>query len=153
MKTIVIGYDDSESAKRALARVAQLADAFDAYVIAVSAARALVPAGHGIGPIDPTDPPELHRDELGRAKALLDELDIPADYRVGLGDPADAILAAAESEHADLIVVGRPKRLLPIRSTAIRLLRESDRALLIVPATASGRVPVNPEDSALRRAA
>jgi nucleotide-binding universal stress UspA family protein len=101
MKTIVLGYDDSESAKRALRRVAQLADAFDAYVIAVSAAPALVGAAHGIGPIDP-----LHREELGRAKAVLDELTIPADYQVGLGDPADAILAAAEREHADLIVVG-----------------------------------------------
>jgi len=106
MKTIVLGYDDSESAKRALRRVAQLADAFDAYVIAVSAAPALVGAAHGIGPIDPADPPELHREELGRAKAVLDELTIPADYQVGLGDPADAILAAAEREHADLIVVG-----------------------------------------------
>ena len=37
---------------------------------------------------------------------MLDELSIPADYQVGLGDPADAILAAAEREHADLIVVG-----------------------------------------------
>ena len=36
MKTIVLGYDDSESAKRALTRVTELADAFDAYVIAVS---------------------------------------------------------------------------------------------------------------------
>jgi nucleotide-binding universal stress UspA family protein len=106
VKTIVIGYDDSESAKRALRRVAELADAFDAYVIAVSAAPALVGAAHGIGPIDPTDPPEVHREELGRAKAVLEELSIPADYEVGLGDPADAILAAAENEHADLIVVG-----------------------------------------------
>jgi nucleotide-binding universal stress UspA family protein len=106
MKTIVLGYDDSESAKRALTRTAELADVFDAYVIAVSAARALVPAGHGIGPIDPVDPPELHREELGRAKAILDELAIPGDVKVALGDPADAILAAAEQGHADLIVVG-----------------------------------------------
>ena len=106
MKTIVVGYDDSESAKRALRRMAELADVFDAYVIAVSAARALVPAAHGIGPIDPVDPPELHREELGHAKAVLDELNIPAEYEVGVGDPADVILAAAERADADLIVVG-----------------------------------------------
>jgi nucleotide-binding universal stress UspA family protein len=106
MKSIVFGYDDSESAKRALRRVAELAGAFDATVIAVSAARALVPAAHGIGPIDPVDPPELHREELAHAKAVLDELGIAADYEVGLGDPTDVILTAAEKRQADMIVVG-----------------------------------------------
>ena len=91
---------------RALRRVVELAKAFDAHVVAVSVARALVPAGHGIGPIDPTDPPELHREELHHAKAVLDELDIAADYDVGLGDPADLILKAAENRDADMIVVG-----------------------------------------------
>ena len=65
-----------------------------------------MPAGHGIGPIDPTDPPELHREELRHAKAVLDELAISADYEVGLGDPADLILKAAEKRGADMIVVG-----------------------------------------------
>ena len=60
----------------------------------------------GLVPIDPTDPPELHREELHHAKAVLDELDIAADYVVGLGDPADVILKAAEKRAADMIVVG-----------------------------------------------
>jgi len=106
MKTIVLGYDDSESALRALERTCELADAFDAYVVAVSAAPALVPAGRGIGPIDPTDPPELHRAQLAHARAVLDQLNIAAEYDVGLGDPAEIILAAAEEHDADMIVVG-----------------------------------------------
>jgi nucleotide-binding universal stress UspA family protein len=106
MKTIVLGYDDTESSIRALRRVVELANAFDAFVIAVSVARALVPAGHGIGPMDPTDPLELHREELHHAKAVLDEMDIAADYEVGLGDPADLILNAAKQRGADMIVVG-----------------------------------------------
>jgi nucleotide-binding universal stress UspA family protein len=106
MKTIVLGYDDSESAVRALRRAGELADAFDAYVVAVSAAPALVPAGRGIGPIDPADPPELHRAQLAHARAVLDELNIAAEYDVGLGDPAEVILAAAEEHDADMIVVG-----------------------------------------------
>lgn len=106
MKTIVLGYDDTEPSMRALRRVVELAKALDAFVVAVSVARALVSAGHGIGPIDPTDPPELHREELHHAKAVLDELDIAADYEVGLGDPADLILKAAEKRDADMIVVG-----------------------------------------------
>jgi nucleotide-binding universal stress UspA family protein len=107
MKTIVLGYDDTEPSMRALRRVVELAKAFDAHVVAVSVARALVPAGRGIGPIDPTDPPELHREELSHAKAVLDELEIAADFEVGLGDPADMILEAAETRGADMIVVGR----------------------------------------------
>lgn len=107
MKTIVLGYDDSESAVRALGRVIQLAKAFDASVVAISAAPVLVPAAHGIGsPIDPVDPPELHREQLAHAKAVLDVLGIDAAYDVGVGDPADVILAAAEERHADMIVVG-----------------------------------------------
>jgi nucleotide-binding universal stress UspA family protein len=106
MKTIVLGYDDTEPAKQALHRVAELAKAFDAFVVVVSAARALVPAGHGIGPVDPTDLPEQHREELLHARAVLDEVGVAADYEVGLGDPADLILSAAERRNADMIVVG-----------------------------------------------
>ena len=106
MKTIVLGYDDSESAVRALGRVTQLVKAFDASVVAISAAPILIPAAHGIGPIDPVDPPELHREQLAHAKAVLDELGIEAEYDVGVGDPADVIIAAAEERDADMIVVG-----------------------------------------------
>ena len=81
MKTIVLGYDDSESAMRALGRVTELAKAFDASVVAVSVAPVLVPAAHGIGPIDPVDPPELHREQLAHARAVLDELGIEARVR------------------------------------------------------------------------
>jgi nucleotide-binding universal stress UspA family protein len=106
MKTIVLGYDDSESSVRALGRVIELADESEAYVIVVSAAHVLVPAGRGIGPIDPVDPPELHREQLSHARASLEHLHIAAEYEVGLGEPAEIILTAAETHDADLIVVG-----------------------------------------------
>ena len=96
MKTIVLGYDDTEPDARSSAR-RRARESLDAHVVAVSArARPCPPAG--IGPIDPTDPPELHREELHHAKAVLDELDIAADYDVGLGDPADLILRRPRTE-------------------------------------------------------
>jgi nucleotide-binding universal stress UspA family protein len=106
MKTIVLGYDDTEPAKNALQGTAKLAKAFDANVIVVSVAPVLTPASHGIGPIDPADSPELHREELEHAKAMLSESGIEADYQVALGDPADMILDVAEARGADMIVVG-----------------------------------------------
>ena len=115
MKTIVVGYDETEAAKRALARAAELATAFDAKVIVTSVAQVLVgaAAARGVGPLDPVDPPELHREELKHAAAFLSERDIDAEYSVTLGDPATEILKLAESRNADLIVVGtREARLL-----------------------------------------
>jgi nucleotide-binding universal stress UspA family protein len=106
MKTIVLGYDDSESAQRALGRVIQLVKAFDASVVAISAAQVLARATHGMGPIDPVDPPDLHREQLDHARAVLDGLGIEASYDVGIGDPADVIIAAAEERDADMIVIG-----------------------------------------------
>ena len=115
MKTIVVGYDETEAAKRALARAAELATAFDAKVIVTSVAQVLVgaAAARGIGPLDPVDPPELHREELRDAAAFLGERGIDAEYSVGLGDPATEILELAKSRGADLIIVGtREARLL-----------------------------------------
>lgn len=108
MKTIVVGYDETEPAKRALARAAELAAAFDSRVIVTSVARLLVggAVARGVGPIDPLDEPELHRQALEHARAFLAEQKIDARYEVMLGDPPAAIVELAEHEGADLIVVG-----------------------------------------------
>ena len=106
MKTIVVGYDKTEPAKRALASAAELAQALGSKVVITSVARVLVPAAHGIGPIDPVDPLELHEEHLEHAKAYLEERKIDARYQTAVGDPAQTIVELAEHEHADLIVVG-----------------------------------------------
>jgi nucleotide-binding universal stress UspA family protein len=108
MKTILVGYDESEAAKRALARAAELAVALDAKVIVTSVAQLLVgaAAARGIGPIDPVDTPEMHREELRHAAAFLEEHGIEAEYLVTLGDAADEIVELADSRDVDLIVVG-----------------------------------------------
>ena len=72
----------------------------------VSVAPVLSPAAHGIGPIDPADPPELHQQELVHAKALLSERGIEAEYQLALGDAPEWILDVAEEREADMIVVG-----------------------------------------------
>lgn len=106
MKTIVVGYDDTEPAKRALARAADLGEAFEAKLVVTSVATVVVPAGHGAGGIDPTDPPERHEEELDHAREYLDTRKVDAEYVNAIGEPADAIVAAADEHGADLIVVG-----------------------------------------------
>ena len=108
MKTIVVGYDETEPAKRALARAAELATVFNSRLIVTSVARFLVggAVARGVGPIDPLDEPELHREELEHAEAFLTERGIHGQYEVLLGDPASSIVDLAEKQGADLIVVG-----------------------------------------------
>ena len=108
MKTIVVGYDETEPAKRALARAAELAEAFGSKLIVTSVARLLVgaTAARGVGPIDPLDEPEWHKEQLERAEAFLAEQRIDAQFEVTLGGPAAAIVDLAEKRGADLIVVG-----------------------------------------------
>ncbi len=68
IKTLVVGYDESESASRALDRAAELAQAFGSRLVVVSVAPTQSPAVRGAGGIDPTDPPAKHREELAHAR-------------------------------------------------------------------------------------
>ena len=105
MKTILVCYEDRPLATRVLERAAELAKLSGANVIVTSIAPAV--HGRGLGPVDPTDPPERHEAELKDAAAELGGLGVSnVTTVVGLGDPARAILQAAEEHGADLIVVG-----------------------------------------------
>ena len=101
---IVVGYDDTEAAKRALAKAADLARAFDANVTVTSVAGVLI--GRGVGPLDPVDPPSEHREELSHAAEYLAGRSVAADYVVAMGAPAAEIAELAEQREADRIVVG-----------------------------------------------
>jgi nucleotide-binding universal stress UspA family protein len=106
MKTIVLGYDDSPEAGRAARRTAEIAKALDARVVVTSVAPILLPAGRGIGPYDPADPPERHRALAHDAAAGLAEQGVEAEALTALGDPGDAIVKVADDREADLIVLG-----------------------------------------------
>jgi nucleotide-binding universal stress UspA family protein len=63
-------------------------------------------AAHGVGPWDPADPPEEHREELLHAREYLHGRNVTAEFVLGTGEPSEAILDVAEEHKADLIVVG-----------------------------------------------
>lgn len=139
MKTIVVAYDGSEEADRALARAADLCSAFSAQLavvslsasphipVAVSAfepAAVLVPpaaagpsATAGAVPLpelqpEPTLPTaeELAQRLLEQARLSLAGRRVDAEYLVEVGDPVERLLDVADQRDADLIVIGSRER-------------------------------------------
>jgi nucleotide-binding universal stress UspA family protein len=106
MKTIVVGYDDSEPARRALERSVELCRAFGSALIVTSVTPVTTPAaGRSIG-TDPAEGSERHRAELAAARTYLEGEGIKAEYVEATGHPGESIVAAAQEHGADLIVVG-----------------------------------------------
>jgi len=88
--------------------------------------------------------PEYSSDLLDAAhRQLADVMPSSAAPDVTLhvvaGPVAQTIRAYATDFKADLIVMGRSKRFMHLGSTAVRLLRDTHRALLIVPPSASSQ--------------
>jgi nucleotide-binding universal stress UspA family protein len=155
MKTIVVGYDGSDAAERALRRAAEIAEAFSARLLVVSVtglayepAAELAPpavaspvAPAGTVPLPqpvpaPPEPEELARRQLERARTSLASRKLETEYVVELGDPAERLLEVADQRGADLIVVGSREhgfleRLLG-RPVDEAVARRSERDVLLV---------------------
>jgi nucleotide-binding universal stress UspA family protein len=107
VNTIVVGYDGSEHAERALDRGIGLAREGAALII-VSAAK-LSPADPTFVPtVGSTEPGEIEeaRTSLDTALARTQKEGINARTIEAHGDPADMLVQVAKDEGADLIVVG-----------------------------------------------
>src|SRR5688572_10525483 len=88
-RLVLVGTDGSETAGRAVARAAEVAEACDASLI-----------------IAFVGDPETGRGVLDSAMATLAGMVPPPQTRLLVGDPADALLGLAKAEHVDLVVVG-----------------------------------------------
>jgi nucleotide-binding universal stress UspA family protein len=103
---IVVGYDGSETAERALLRAADAAGERDAVVIVTTRSQ-IYSAGAAAEPLlEPSaDPSEL----LAAAKATVTGRATLADVVVVAreGDPAEELIEVARAANADLLIVGR----------------------------------------------
>ena len=122
MKTILVGYDASDGAERALDRAAELAEALAARVVVVSVSPLPVPAPHVVEPAGPMlvaagettpltpesqpDLEELAQRRLEQARSRLAARSLDVDYLAEVGSPAERLLAVADERDAELIVVG-----------------------------------------------
>jgi nucleotide-binding universal stress UspA family protein len=110
-RRILVGYDGSENAKRALERAVALATAQRAAVRIVVAVSTVLPV---YGPTTPYYPPDyadkvIKEGEKSLADAIerAKEVGAQASGSVEDGHPAETILNLADSDGADLIVLGR----------------------------------------------
>ena len=104
MRRIVVGYDGSEHAWRALERSAELARG-GATVTVVTAVPPLPSKGFDATAVDPSEVSE-HGQQLEDAEAFLRERGVDARAVGARGDPADVIVEEARESAADLIVLG-----------------------------------------------
>jgi nucleotide-binding universal stress UspA family protein len=117
MKRIVVGYDGSEQAHRALDRAAELAQTFGAELIVVSVETPADPLPIGEAVAMPMAPlavpavdPELEHERWAQigaeARRTLEQRGLRPEILSPVGDAADEIVHVAEERGADLIVVG-----------------------------------------------
>jgi nucleotide-binding universal stress UspA family protein len=102
-KRIVVGYDGSDAARRAVERAAELAG-YGSTVTIVSVAPSVY--GNGLPPLADPDDVERARRLLEEARAHLVARHVTVATRDPIGDPAGQIVEAAEELGADLVIVG-----------------------------------------------
>ena len=106
IKTIVVGYDETEPSRRALERAAALANAFQSKLVVTSVAPVTITTtARSIG-TDPVETSGEHLAELAEARAYLEAEGLSADYVEAVGHEAESILEVARARSADMIIVG-----------------------------------------------
>jgi nucleotide-binding universal stress UspA family protein len=116
VRTILVGYDDSDAARRALDRAVEEARGADARVVVLSVAEMAldpqVPRFYGTlndiadwegRPLEA--PPELV-EQLAQARQTLEAADVQGEYRWAAGEPARWIADTARDVAADVVVLG-----------------------------------------------
>jgi nucleotide-binding universal stress UspA family protein len=130
---IVVGYDGSDAAKRALERAMTLAGD-DGQIVVVAAAESHARAGITQGAhLDPSEI-ERRRKDLEEAKVLLSERGVDAETIEAQGDPGDVIVESAKG--ADLVVVGsrglNPLKRLLLGSVSSKVVHRAECDVLVV---------------------
>jgi nucleotide-binding universal stress UspA family protein len=106
-KSIVVGTDGSDTAKKAVSQAIDLAKTFGATLHIVAASQPVATERGIDSEAQPTASSQDALDAvLGRAREQAAEAGLEYETYPRIGNPADALLDVAEERDADLIVVG-----------------------------------------------
>lgn len=134
-RSIVVGFDGSDAAERAVERAADLAGT-DGRVVVVTARPTAAPSPLTPEPILDAPSPAEQQGLLERGRALLEGRGPAASFVAMDGDPAEALLRTARADDATLIIVGRTGSGFVTRallgSTAANVIRQAPCDVLVV---------------------
>jgi nucleotide-binding universal stress UspA family protein len=130
---VLVAYDGSEPARRALARVARFMPYASVAIITVAEPISHDPRYTGFA--DPDDE-KRQQDALTDARAVLAKSGIEAQTTAPVGQAAEEIIRAASDSRADLVVLGARglntiKRLM-LGSVSTKVLHEAPCDVLVV---------------------
>jgi nucleotide-binding universal stress UspA family protein len=136
-RRIVVAYDDSPQARRALGRAIVLARRHGTQLITVVVVAHLPHHAATMGEVEEEMVEErAFRPWLAAARAFADEYGVQVTVEIRAGPAARELVRAAEKVHADLIVLGRRGRRVlwvpHLRSTARQVSRRASCPVLIV---------------------
>ncbi|MFG2990591.1 universal stress protein [Streptomyces sp. NPDC048257] len=139
--SVVLGYDESPGAERALQVALEVATAFGEPLVLVYGAAAPGPTGEEYR-AHREAVRQAGRSALAHAVEEADSAGVPSTVEVADEKPAQALLDAAERHHARVIVVGSwgdsPMRGALLGSTPHKLLHLSPIPVLCVPTGPGG---------------
>lgn len=131
---VLVGYDGSEEARRALEWAPRLAG--ESPVTVISVAPTLEASPRIPDAVDPNSNVDVHRQQLAEAATLLGMNGVRVEKLLRIGNPAEEIIIAAEQGRFDLILIGirglSTVRRFLIGSVADRVVRHATVPVLVV---------------------
>ncbi len=140
-KKIVVGYDGSESSKKALSKAIELSKEMNAELHIIGVVRPF--EFFAIDYIPPEEIEEYEKEEISKEEKFLKEASELAEkegvkpfVKVMEGEPAEELMTYADENSCDLIIVGHRgvggfKRML-LGSTASNLVKYANQSVLVV---------------------
>jgi nucleotide-binding universal stress UspA family protein len=102
MRRMLVAYDGTEAARRALGVAVELAKALGADIALIS----VIPSHVGWTSINPCDDDSIHGLELCEAQEIVRQSGLDPTLLERTGEPAETIERVAEEDRYDLIVLG-----------------------------------------------
>lgn len=135
-KKILIGYDGSAQAERATESALELARSLDSKVLLFAVARPPEPATMVEVDAMLDDAREHFEEQFKKIIQRAKDLDVELQTDIAVGHPVEQIVHRAETDHVDLIVLGRRGKSrwekMLVGSTAEKVLRYAHCPVMVV---------------------